>query len=144
VCKALSVKVLDHQPTKLLEIISEYSQELLSWKNSLPIEMRLADCFKDFDSPLLSRSLGTRLLHCSFYDLLMVINAPFAYPWISDRLRKNLSSDLAGKVDAQVIKSSETVIESARKIIIMTRNFDLNGANTHAYEIRLDTSPGDC
>lgn len=143
-CKALSAKILDRQPTKLLEIISEYSKELLSWKDSLPIEMRPADCSKYFDSPLLSRSLGARLLHCSYYDLLMVLNAPFAYPWISNRLRKDLSSDLAGKVDAQVIESSETVIESAKNIIVMTRNFDLNGANTHAYETRVDASLGCC
>lgn len=134
ICKVLSAKGLDDQPTKLLEIINKYNQELLSWQNSLPAEMRPKLCYKNIDNISLSRTLGIILIHCSFNDLLMVLNAPLAYPWINSALRTHSNSDLVRKIDAQITESSETVIESARKIIIMTRHFDLNGANTHAYE----------
>ncbi|KEF61157.1 uncharacterized protein A1O9_02722 [Exophiala aquamarina CBS 119918] len=133
VCKALSAKGLDDQPTKLLEIVAKYNQELLSWESSLPAEMRPRICYKYIENVQLSRSLGIILLHCSFYDLSMVLNAPLAYPWIKSAFGTTPKSDLERKIDAQISESSATVVESARKIIIMTRHFDLNGANTHAF-----------
>lgn len=63
----------------------------------------------------------------------MVLNAPLAYPWISAGLPRHLNSESRSDFEAQVAQSSETVAKSARKIIVTTRSFDLNGANTHAY-----------
>ncbi|KAK5047211.1 hypothetical protein LTR84_006733 [Exophiala bonariae] len=131
ICKALSARGLHDQPARLLEIVRKYNQELLSWETSLAAEMRPRTCYKYNDDVQLSRTLAIILLHCSFCDLLMILNAPFAYPWINSGFRKDSNGET--KIAAQISESSATIVESARKIIVMTRHFDLNGANTHSF-----------
>ena len=130
----MSAKGLDRQPAKVLEIVAEFAEQLRSWKESLPLQVRPKDRPKQPHFSLLARTLGIALLLCSYYDLLMVLHAPFSYPWSTQRFPHDSNANTRVKVNSQIVHSSEATVEAARNIIIMARNFEINGANTHACE----------
>lgn len=73
----------------------------------------------------------------------MALNAPFAYPWIAKRFLPESTQEAQTKFTAQAATSSAEMADAARNIIIMARNFEMNGANTHAYAC-LRFSPTTC
>ena len=129
----MAAESLDDQPIKILDIVTEFDKKLRLWKDSLPLAMRPKDRLKQFQASQDARSLEETILHCSYYDLIMVLYAPLTYPWITKRFRYDSNTNVRAKVNAQIAQSSEAMVEAARNVIIMTRNFEINGANTHAY-----------
>lgn len=133
ICKKLmSAHIQDDQPAEILECVLDFNHQLQSWKADLPVELRPQDHVQQFQKRPSQRSLSTTLLQSSYYDLLMVSHAPFVYPWITQRFERGASPDVRAKISDQVIKSVEATVVAARNIIVMTRNFEINGANTHA------------
>jgi len=134
ICKRLmSAERLVDQPAKILNIVIEMDRQLCLWKDSLPPQMQPSGSLRPSQASHSARTLEWILLHCSFYDLVMVLHAPYAYPWITQRFRIDANIEFGAKIEAQVAQSSKIMAEAARNIIIMTRNFEINGANTHAY-----------
>lgn len=133
ICKKLmTAKSLETLPSKVLEIVNGLDKQLHSWKESLPVEMRPSGRLEKLHVSSNVTPLGITLIRCSYYDLLMVLHAPFSYPWISRRLNHHSNSEFRVKLNAQVTKSSQKVVDAARNIIITARTFEINGANTHA------------
>ncbi|KIX06974.1 uncharacterized protein Z518_04950 [Rhinocladiella mackenziei CBS 650.93] len=134
ICKRLmSVRSLEGQLMKVLDIVTDCDKQLRSWKDSLPVAIRPQDRLKQFQVSRDTSSLAQILLHCSYYDLVMVLHAPFAYPWMTKHLCSDTNTNLRTRVNAQIAQSSEATVEAARNIIVMARNFEINGANTHAF-----------
>ncbi|KIW99291.1 uncharacterized protein Z519_00954 [Cladophialophora bantiana CBS 173.52] len=134
ICKKLmSAKRLDNQPGKFLGIVAEFDNELRKWKNSIPVAMRPKDHLKQFEVSQNVSSLEKILIQSSYYDLMMVIHAPLSYPWITNRIRCDLNTNIRARIETQIAQSSEETARAARNIIIMARNFEINGANTHAF-----------
>ncbi len=136
ICKRLmSARSVNDQPLQVLEIVDQFDKELVSWKKSLPIAMRPKDCPKESPDTPNEKSLAEVLISSSYYDLLMVLHAPFAYPWLTARFSCGPNIGKQMQLNTQVARSTEIVVAAARNIIMMARLFEINGANTHAYAI---------
>jgi hypothetical protein len=128
----MSAKSLDSQPAKFLDIVADFEAQLREWKDSLPPTLQLKDRLTQCQSSQDTISLLETLLQCSYYDLVMVLHAPFAYPWITRRFRYNFDTNVEMRTNVQITRSSEAMVNAARNIVIVARNFQINGANTHA------------
>ncbi len=134
VCKQLmSTKAPNEQPDRMLEIVTRFDRQLRLWKESLSSQLRPKDHLKEFQTPSKTMFLSIVLIHCSYYDLLMVIHTFFTYPWITNSISPNLKPQLRAKLDTQIITSSNAAVDAARNIIVISRHFEINGACTHAY-----------
>ncbi|RVX72409.1 hypothetical protein B0A52_03597 [Exophiala mesophila] len=133
-CRQLiSTRHLQDQPSKLMDIVNGLDNELRTWKANLPSRIMPQDELKHFQTNPISTNLALILLHCSYYDLIMATHTIFVYPWSIRQPALESNPDLAAKLRAQIRRSSEAVATAARNIIIMARNFDINGACTHAF-----------
>lgn len=116
----------------MLDIVFESSRQLKSWKDSLPVDLQPKTHLRQFLVSPGARPLREILIYCSYYDHMMALNAPFAYPWIAKRFLPKSTQEAQTKFTAQAATSSAEMADAARNIIIMARNFEMNGANTHA------------
>ena len=133
ICKRLmSAENLGNQPARALDMVDELNAQLDEWKDSLPLNMRPKSCLKQCQTSRDMWSLKETILHSSFYDLVMVLHAPFAYPWITKCFRYETNVHVGANIKTQTAKSLESMADAARSIIVMTRDYDINGANTHA------------
>ena len=134
ICRQLmAAKAFDEDPETMLALVQDFDEQLCSWKTSLHSQVRPQDTVKHFHAAPNTRFLEMILIHCSYYNLLMVVHTLFAYPWIINSFEIGANSSFRTKIKAQVARSSKVVANAARNIIVMTRNFDINGACTHAY-----------
>lgn len=129
----LSTRALHEPPAKMLSLVTQFNIQLQSWKESMPSQLRPTDFLKHFRMPGTNRLLGLMTAHCSFYDMLMINNSIFMYPWVIDSFSvSNLDTDLALKIKAQIIISSHLVANAARSLIVIARNLDMNRAGTQS------------
>lgn len=134
-CKITSSKSLETQPAKMLEMVSHFDRELQQWRDSLPPSFRPETRLRDLKASPFPRSIRLAFIHGLYYNSLMAIHTLFAYPWITDITTSlSLTSTLRTKIEAQIKQSSEAMVTAARNIIVMTRNFDINGACTDGYD----------
>jgi hypothetical protein len=128
----MSSESVDDQPLQAIEILADLDKQLHDWKESIPVRMQPKSHLKQSQAFETTNSLHEIIMHTAYYDLVMVVHAPFAYPWMNKRFGNDLSTILRSEVDMQATKSAEAMVTVARNIIIMARNFEINGANTHA------------
>lgn len=122
-----------HAPAKdMLYLVSQFHTQLQGWKNSLPVESQPFDCLSQWQMPDTVRSLGILTVHCSFYDLIMVVHSIFAYPWVKQLFSGDICAKLATQVNAQMTASSNLMANAARSLIVIARNLDMDRAATQS------------
>ncbi|OQV00980.1 Fungal specific transcription factor domain-containing protein isoform 3 [Cladophialophora immunda] len=115
--KLLSVSGFRQSPPVNMERMAELSQQLETWKTSLPDHLKPAAI-----DPSAFRSVRemnrTLCVHFAYYGSITAINTIFFYPWISYACGidpRNLAHT------HQIVESTKVVAEAARDIIHATR-----------------------
>lgn len=127
----MSAKALQKSPSALLDTARELGEQLQSWKESLPTNMRPKDHLTSFQVPQNARPLSKIILQYSYYGNLISIHTPFAYPWMFEQ---NISLNPSEAIDEQLVTSSNIVADAARNIIVIARNVEITGTSTQGYE----------
>lgn len=126
------IQALEAPAKEMLDLVSQFHTQLQSWKNSLPADSQPCDRLKQWQMPDTVRSLGMLTIHCSFYDLMMVVHSIFAYPWVTELFSGHDDTNLALQVNAQMAASSDIVANAARSLIVIARNLDMDRAGTQS------------
>ena len=122
--RLMSVKAFQQTPTALIETVSDLSNQLQSWRDSLSPILDSGMQNKPPDLSPTTRSLQIVHLNYAYYGSLMAIHTIFSYPWISDIF----GIDQSPAFRNQVSVSSSIVADAARNIILKARYVEINAA----------------
>lgn len=122
----LSVSSFRKTTTDIMQNMAELSQQLESWKESLPPPWQ-PGASNDFIDTSSTRELNQVLyLRFSYYGSLTAIHTIFFYPWISIICGVDPHNTIHNK---EIAQSTEIVAEAARHIIRATRIMHINAAS---------------
>lgn len=106
--------------------MTELSQRLEYWKESLPVLLRPGQAINPANFPS-TRDLNQVIcLHFAYYGSLTAIHTIFFYPWISVVCGIGPQNPAHGR---QILESSKVVAAAARNIIETTRIIKIDAAS---------------
>lgn len=127
-----STQALQEPAAKMLDLVTQFDMKLRSWRDAFPAHLRPPDNLKHFQMPSTIKMLGLMTIHCSYYDLVMIIHGIFAYPWVTESFPGNIDSNLSQRIKVQVVTSSYMMANAARSLIVIARKLDMARACTQS------------
>ena len=125
--EVMSNKAQKSSPRELQKVVKDIDQQLRSLLDEFPSELRIGTLAKQSEETHpMSRRNHTLFLYFSIHGSLLAIHSHFFYPWLSARIADRQHPDAS--LDEQVIFSSNTVAEGARKILLAVRTVTTNVA----------------
>lgn len=120
----MSVKAFHQKSDALIQSVNELSEQLQSWRDSLPPHLQLDTILKACHISPGSRNIHSVFLSHIYHGSVMALHTIFAYPWISAMFGNPLSS----AIRTQETFSSNILADAARNIIRTTRGIIIDAA----------------
>jgi len=117
-----TVKAYTQTPRELVQTVSEMDSLLEDWRKSLPDHLQPSHPIKYSTIPEGLFMCHVLYIRYAYYGSLLAIHTIFTYPWTT----AIITTDHSAAFQDQVARSTNTVVEASRNIILTTKYIDVD------------------